>query len=201
MKRGKEKNYESCHQLPGSPRGRFTQTSAYRVCYWTLERVVISAIYLAQVPHLRGEESQAQRDLSRVPHPGRSRAQAQPKCPLPFRDPRTEVTQRESHNRPCCFGGLWERRDTVAHECQLNEPPRCSEFKGAVLQYWVALSLLGDENSLGHLSKIKIPRPLPKPTESASPRGGIREAEFLDKRPTQLSAAAARREEGVSGRR
>lgn len=89
----------------------------------------------------------------------------------------------------------------MAYECQLNEPPRWSQFKGAVIQYGVSLSLLGDENSLGHLSKIKIPRPLPKPTESASPRGGIREAEFLDKCPTQLSAAAARREEGVSGRR
>lgn len=56
--------------------------------------------------------------------------------------------------------------------------------------------MLDDENSLGHLSKIKIPRALPKPTESASPRGGIWEAEFLDKCPMQLSAAA-RQDRGV----
>lgn len=59
-------------------------------------------------------------------------------------------------------------------------------------------SLLDVENSLGHLSKIKIPRALPKPTESASLRGGIWEAEFLDKCPMQLSAAA-RQDRGVLG--
>lgn len=39
-------------------------------------------------------------------------------------------------------------------------------------------NLPGDENHLGHLTKIKIPRPLPRPTESAFPRGGTVEAEF-----------------------
>lgn len=76
--------------------------------------MVTLAIYLVQAPLNRGRESSPKGCIQ-----GHT-AREQLKRLLPFRD----ITQGQPSNRPCCFGGLWEQRDTVAYECQLNEPPR-----------------------------------------------------------------------------
>jgi hypothetical protein len=129
-------------------------------------------------PHVKGTETQVQRDISRVIQPARSRPHAH-SHPGRFWGHHIAVTRGQLHNRPGCVGGPWEQRDMVDYEFQQNEPPRTS--KSAVESGFPYL--LGDESPLGHLSKIKIPRLLPNPTEPASLRGGTWEAEFLKSAP------------------
>lgn len=69
---------------------------------WKDELVVIAAIYLVQSPTYWGRES-SPKGLSQGHTAGRSRARAQLKCLLPFRE---ITTQGQPYNRPCCFGGL-----------------------------------------------------------------------------------------------
>lgn len=68
--------------------------------------VVISAVYLVR------EESQVQRDLSRVIHPGRNRARAKPKRLPPLRDT-TLISHKGSHTTGPAALEVSESKETL----------------------------------------------------------------------------------------